>query len=116
MAKHGKRPARTDGRVSAPDEPGAPVFADIWEAIEPTPEAAAVARACSNLMDATIAKVESWRLTQREAAKRLGVTQPRLNQLLKGKINQFSLEALVELAMRAGLKVNIAVHDGRRAA
>jgi hypothetical protein len=33
MTKPAKRPCTSDGRVSAPDEPGAPVFADIWEAI-----------------------------------------------------------------------------------
>lgn len=96
-----------DGKVIAGDK----VYDDVWDAIEPTPEAAAVARACSSLMEATIAKVESWKLTQREAAERLGIKQPRLNQLLKGRIGMFSLDALMELAVRAGLEVDVIVRE-----
>lgn len=48
-------------------------------------------------------------LTQQEAAKILGVTQPRLNQLLKGKITEFSLDALVNMLASAGLKVELTV-------
>ena len=48
-------------------------------------------------------------LTQAEAAKRLGITQPRLNALLKGKIDLFSLDALVNVATRAGLNVRLVV-------
>ena len=44
-------------------------------------------------------------LTQAEAAKFLGLTQPRLNALLKGRIRQFSLDALVNVASRAGVKL-----------
>jgi predicted XRE-type DNA-binding protein len=48
-------------------------------------------------------------LTQGECAKALGLTQPRLNALLKGKIGQFSLDALVNIASRAGLSVRLVV-------
>jgi len=48
-------------------------------------------------------------LTQAAAAKVLGLTQPRLNALLQGKINQFSLDALVNIAGRAGLNVRLVV-------
>jgi len=48
-------------------------------------------------------------LTQAEAASALGLTQPRLNALLKGKIGQFSLDALVNVATRAGLDVRLTV-------
>jgi predicted XRE-type DNA-binding protein len=51
--------------------------------------------------------VESWKVTQAVAAKRLGVTQPRLNDLLRGRINRFSVDALMELANRAGLAVRV---------
>jgi predicted XRE-type DNA-binding protein len=44
-------------------------------------------------------------MTQAAAAKALGVTQPRLNALLKGKIGLFSLDALVNIATRAGLRL-----------
>ena len=48
-------------------------------------------------------------MTQAAAAKALGLTQPRLNALLKGKIGQFSLDALVNIASRAGLNVRLVV-------
>lgn len=53
--------------------------------------------------------VENSGLTQTRAAARLGLTQPRLNALLKGKINQFSLDALVNAATRAGLHVELRI-------
>jgi predicted XRE-type DNA-binding protein len=43
-------------------------------------------------------------LTQIQAAKALGVTQARISDLHRGKINRFSLDLLVRLAARAGLR------------
>lgn len=48
-------------------------------------------------------------LTQAQAAKKLGITQPRLNALLKGRIGLFSLDALVNIASRAGLNVRLVI-------
>src|SRR2546422_5259181 len=48
-------------------------------------------------------------MTQAAAAKALGLTQPRLNALLKGKIGQFSLDALVNIASRAGMNVRLEI-------
>ena len=48
-------------------------------------------------------------LTQAGAAKVLGLTQPRLNALLKGKIQLFSLDALVNIACKAGLNVRLVI-------
>jgi predicted XRE-type DNA-binding protein len=48
-------------------------------------------------------------MTQAEGARALGLTQPRLNALLRGKIGLFSLDALVDIAGRAGLDVRIVV-------
>ena len=48
-------------------------------------------------------------MTQADAARELGVTQPRLNQLLKGKIQLFSLDALVNMLAQAGMRVNMTV-------
>ena len=53
--------------------------------------------------------VKEHGLTQAAAAKALGVTQPRLNQLLKGRIEQFSLDALVRMLANAGLRVEFRV-------
>ena len=48
-------------------------------------------------------------LTQAEAARRFGVTQPRINYLLRGKIDKFSLDALVNMLGKAGLRVEVQV-------
>lgn len=53
--------------------------------------------------------VRKNRLTQAEAAQLLGVTQPRLNDLLKGKIAKFSLDALVNMLAHAGMRVKMTV-------
>ncbi|MBS0581080.1 MAG: XRE family transcriptional regulator [Proteobacteria bacterium] len=58
--------------------------------------------------------VEQSGMTQARAAARLGLTQPRLNALLKGKIDQFSLDALVNAASRAGLQVDLLVTAPKR--
>ena len=47
--------------------------------------------------------------TQAAAAKALGLTTPRFNAVLKGKINLFSLDALVNIAVRAGLRIEMRV-------
>ena len=52
----------------------------------------------SDLMIAIVAFYRRSGLTQAEAARRLGITQPRLNALLKSRIDQFSLDALVNIA------------------
>jgi predicted XRE-type DNA-binding protein len=84
-------------------------FANVWDAIEDTPEAAAEMTARSDIMMAIEDTVRAWKVTQRDAAQRLGITQPRLNDLLTGKISKFSLDALIALASRAGLKIEIAI-------
>ncbi|HVV93532.1 MAG TPA: XRE family transcriptional regulator [Hyphomicrobiales bacterium] len=84
-------------------------FESIWDAIEASPEAAANMKAKAALMIAIREAAEGWCLTQAEAARRLGVTQPRLNDLLRGRIEKFSLDALMNLASRAGLAVRIDV-------
>lgn len=48
-------------------------------------------------------------MTQREAAKQFGVSQPRLNDLLRGKISKFSLDALVNMLAHAGMRVELKV-------
>jgi predicted XRE-type DNA-binding protein len=84
-------------------------FTNVWDALEDSPEDAATMTMRANVMIAIKDKVSSWDLTQAKAARRLGITQPRLNDLLDGKIDKFSLDSLMTLATRAGLKVRIDV-------
>ena len=85
------------------------VFASVWDALEDSPAEAANMRLRSELMIAIRRAVAQWATTQAEAARRLEVTQPRLNDLLRGRINNFSLDALTVLAARAGLAVQLKI-------
>jgi predicted XRE-type DNA-binding protein len=51
-----------------------------------------------------IVKESKW--TQTEAAQRCGVTQPRINDLLRGRVSRFSLDALVNIATAMGREVH----------
>lgn len=86
-------------------------FANVWNALEGNPEDAATMTMRSDVMIAIKDKVKSWNTTQAQAARRLAITQPRLNDLLHGKINKFSLDTLLILATRAGLKVKIGIRS-----
>jgi predicted XRE-type DNA-binding protein len=63
----------------------------------------------ADLMMAIELRVREWGVTQKAAAGRLGITQPRLNLLLKGRIDDFSLDALVALLKPAGLEIEFSV-------
>ena len=96
------------------DETSMQAFESVWDALADTPGEALNLKLRSDLMDAIEAIVRGWGGTQAEAAKRLGVTQPRLNDLLRGRITRFSLDALTLLASRAGLEVGLRVRVPRR--
>jgi predicted XRE-type DNA-binding protein len=80
---------------------------NVWNAIEPA--AAASMKARAQLLTAIRETVEAWGGTQAAAAKRLRLTQPRMNDLLRGRISKFSLDALLDVAARAGLTVRVDV-------
>lgn len=84
-------------------------FKSVWDAIEDSPAEAASMKARSEVMIAIREVIDNWKVTQAEAAKRLGITQPRLNDLVRGRIDKFSLDALMNLAGRAGLSVRVKV-------
>lgn len=87
------------------------VFANVWDALEDTPAEAANMSMRSALLIAIERKVKSWDVKQADAAGRLGITQPRLNDLLRGRVANFSLDALVDLAGKAGLSVRLDIAD-----
>jgi predicted XRE-type DNA-binding protein len=84
-------------------------FESVWDALEDTPTEAENMKLRSRLMIAISEAVSAWGMTQMDAARRLGVTQPRLNDLLRGRVGKFSLDALVALAARAGLAVHLEI-------
>lgn len=78
-------------------------FASVWDAIENTPSEAENMKLRSALMMALEKQIRDHGWTQAEAARRFGVTQPRVSDLMRGKINEFGLDALVRMAVAAGL-------------
>lgn len=86
-------------------------FASVWDALEETQVEAVNMAMRSNLLIAIEQRVRSWQMTQAEAARRMGITQPRLNDLLRGRIAKFSLDTLIQLATRAGLTVRLDIAD-----
>ena len=84
-------------------------FANVWDALTDTPEESANMTMRADLLIALQQKIAEWGLTQVEAAKKLGVTQPRLSDLLRGRIEKFSLDMLINLALQAGLSVRLEI-------
>lgn len=82
-------------------------FNSVWDAIENSTSASASMKARSKIMIALQEKIKALGLTQTEVAKKLGITQPRLSDLTRGHIDKFSLDALFDLAEKAGLKARI---------
>lgn len=87
-------------------------FASVWDAIANTPEAAANLRIRSELMRKIAVIVEEGGWTQADAAQRCGVAQPRINDLLRGRISRFSLDALVNIAAALGRRVHVQIEAG----
>ena len=86
-------------------------FTSVWDAIEDTPEEAENMKLRSVLMTALKNHLARTEMNQGQAAKLLGVTQPRISDLMRGKINLFGLDALVNMATAAGLHIEIRVLD-----
>jgi predicted XRE-type DNA-binding protein len=84
-------------------------FASVWDAIEDTPAEAENMKLRSALMMALEDHIRSQGWTQADAARRLSVTQPRVSDLLRGKIHLFGLDTLVNMVVAAGLRVEMHV-------
>ena len=82
-------------------------YPNVWDAISGTPEDAAYLRLRSELRDKITALIEKYDWTRVEAAKRCSLTQTRINELLRGRISRFSLDALVNIAASVGQRVHV---------
>ena len=82
-------------------------FNSVWDAIADTPEQAANLQARAELMlqITAIIKANDWK--QADAANHCGVTHPRINDLLRGRVSRFSLDALVNIAGALGQRVHV---------
>lgn len=84
-------------------------FTSIWHAIEDTPAMAENMRLRASLMMELQEHIARSGLSQTQIALKLGITQPRVSDLMRGKIDLFSLDALVNLLSAAGLRVQVRV-------
>jgi predicted XRE-type DNA-binding protein len=84
-------------------------FQSVWDAIEDTPQQAASMRARSELVIELTELIKRRGMTQAEAAKLFAVTQPRISDLTRGKVDLFSLDALIDMAAVAGLAPQIKI-------
>ena len=91
-------------------------YATVWDAIADTPGQAANLRARAELMRQIAAFVKKHGWTQFEAAQHCGVTQPRINDLLRGRVSRFSLHALVNISTALGCRVRVDLEADRHAA
>jgi predicted XRE-type DNA-binding protein len=82
-------------------------FSSVWDAVADTSEQAANLRARAELMRQIAAVIEESNWKQSEAAQRCGVTQPRISDLLRGRVSRFSLDALVNIATAIGRRVHM---------
>jgi predicted XRE-type DNA-binding protein len=82
-------------------------YSSVWDALADTPGQAANLRARAELMQQIAAFVKRQEWTQAEAASHCGVTQPRINDLLRGRISRFSLDALVNISTALGCRVRL---------
>ena len=84
-------------------------FESVWDAIEDTAQEAENMKLRSALMAQLREHIVRAGLTQAQAAELFGVTQPRISDLTRGKINLFALDALVNMAAAAGLHVEMRI-------
>lgn len=91
-------------------------FGSVWDAIEDTPGEAANMKTRAALMLVISEHIRTNNLTQAEAAQLLGVTQPRVSDLMRGKIDLFSIDTLVNMLAAAGMQVELHLKGTKRAA
>ncbi len=81
----------------------------VWDALEDTPGAAENMKVRSALMHELVTYITNTGMTQSQAARQFGVTQPRISDLTRGKIDLFSIDTLVNMLTSAGLKLDLHV-------
>lgn len=86
-------------------------FKSVWDAVADTPEDAANMRVRAELMRAIGAFIKRHNWNQVQAAQHAGITQPRMSDLLRGRVSKFSLDALVRVASTLGLRVRILAEE-----
>ncbi len=84
-------------------------FPSVWDAIENTPAEAENMRLRSMLLMHLVDAIHEGGMTQAQAAKSLGVTQPRISDLMRGRIDLFALDSLVNMTAALGLHIGLTI-------
>ncbi|MFC3864066.1 helix-turn-helix domain-containing protein [Alcaligenes aquatilis] len=84
-------------------------FTSVWDAIEDTQEEAENMKLRSALLSTLKDHLTRIGMSQAQAAKLFGVTQPRISDLMRGKINLFGLDTLVSMASASGFHIEMRV-------
>jgi len=91
-------------------------FVSVWDAIEDTTEAVENMKLRSLLMTALKNHIVHAAMSQAQAAELFEVTQPRVADLVRGKINLFGVDALVNMVTKAGLRIEMQILETRQSA
>ena len=86
-------------------------FANVWDALEQDPVERERLKMLSRLMMFLTNHIETQGWTQVQAAEHLGVTQPRISDLMRGKINVFSVDSVLAMLSKAGLQLEVKLKD-----
>ena len=81
-----------------------------------SPDEAEHLRVRSDLMVSVQKAIASRRMTQAEVAKLLGVTQPRVSDLVRGRLDLFSVETLIDMLAHLGIRVKVVLQSPRKRA
>ena len=88
-------------------------FDSVWDAIERSPDAAESLKLRAEIVHGILAELERRKLTQTRAAAIVGISQPRMSDLMRGRVDLFSLDALVDLAAGLGLVAKVTLRRRR---
>lgn len=86
-------------------------FKSVWDALETDPAERKSMKIKSRLMMDIERCIKKQGMTQKQAAKKMGVTQPRVSDLVRGKINRFTIDMLVTMLARLGMHVEVTLQD-----
>ena len=84
-------------------------YSNVWDALEDDPVIRKNLKMRSSLMVSFNKKLASLKGTQTQKAELIGISQPRLNDLLKGKIDKFRLDTLINIAHKLKLNVQLKI-------
>ena len=88
----------------------------VYEQLGFTEKEAAVLKLRSEMMNRLIAEIKKRKLTQSEAARLLGISQPRVSDLMRGRLHLFSADMLITLLSALQLDVRVTVRSRSHAA